>query len=160
MGATFGMGNIDNNRFLAVNSYDNVLRVYDRGSFINTNKLAYRVRHQLYGIGNKNHTIRSAFHCGKKYSPQSKAQDNKDSSGTVKGLNESILLATGSSDGFAYVYDISDAEGKEQLLQKLGAHRDVVYGVTFHPDKAVMASFSKDSTIKVWAPRLSPARES
>ena len=75
----------------------------------------------------------------------------------VRGLEQSFLLATGSSDGFAYVYDLSGT-GAQSLqsitnpLQRLGAHRDVVYGVNFHPKRPIMASHSKDWTIKLWAP--------
>eukprot|EP00668_Euglena_longa_P046298 GGOE01061983.1.p1 GENE.GGOE01061983.1~~GGOE01061983.1.p1 ORF type:complete len:490 (+),score=157.57 GGOE01061983.1:80-1471(+) len=153
--ANFGPGNVDNGRYLAVNSYDNVLRVYDRGSLINTGTLTFRVRHQLYGHKNKNHTIKSSFYCGPQYGrqgqPPKKVESLDDS--RARGLERSFLLATGSSDGFAYVYDISSADGvSNRLLQKLGAHKDVVYGVTFHPHLPVLVSHSKDSTIKVWAP--------
>ena len=69
--ANFGLGTVDNGRFMAVNSYDNVLRVYDRGSLMNIGNLQFRVRHQLYGPKNKNHTIKSSFYCGPAPHPSS-----------------------------------------------------------------------------------------
>ncbi|RUP45012.1 hypothetical protein BC936DRAFT_148731 [Jimgerdemannia flammicorona] len=48
---------------MAVNSYDNVMRVYDRG--LNPPISPSRLLHALKGFKNKNWPIKSSFYCGK-----------------------------------------------------------------------------------------------
>eukprot|EP01012_Entosiphon_sulcatum_P024927 TRINITY_DN3019_c0_g1_i1.p1 TRINITY_DN3019_c0_g1~~TRINITY_DN3019_c0_g1_i1.p1 ORF type:complete len:467 (-),score=74.63 TRINITY_DN3019_c0_g1_i1:7-1380(-) len=154
----FAEGSVDNHRFLAVNSYDNVLRVYDRGSTIlNTDRPSYRLREQLYGLKNKNFPIKSSFYTGKNYNPKVQVQEEgkeetpDDRESAAKGLDESMLLATGSCDSLAYVYDLSNEGGS--LLQKLSGHKDIVFGIHCHPTDPILASYSADGLIKIWAPK-------
>jgi WD40 repeat protein len=60
----------DNGRCLAVNSYDNYLRVYDRGAFlIGSKTAALRPLHALRGVVNRNWPIKSSFFVGADYRP-------------------------------------------------------------------------------------------
>ena len=62
-----------------------------------------------------------------------------------------MLVATGSTDGRAYVYDISSPHG--ELLQRLGGHTERVYDTSFHPNEPLLATCSADFTIRLWAAR-------
>lgn len=60
----------DNGRCLAVNSYDNYLRVYDRGAFLFGSKTAaLKPVHALRGVVNRNWPIKSSFFVGADYRP-------------------------------------------------------------------------------------------
>ncbi|KAI1314381.1 hypothetical protein EDD11_002246 [Mortierella claussenii] len=148
-------------RWLAVNSYDNVIRVYDRGFEPPTT--IPRLIHSLKGYRNKHWPIKSAFFHGKEYiagatmrrtgkvrgadgdeEPQSILSD-KDTP-----LESSLLLASGSMDPYVYLYDVGAGDGQYDLLQKLSGHTDRVYDVDFHPIDHVLASGSADFSVKVW----------
>ena len=68
-------------------------------------------------------------------------------------VHSSVLLATGSADGDAYVFDVSGPRGSGGLLQRLRGHTDRVYAVDFHPELPLLASGSADFGIKLWAPQ-------
>ncbi|KAI9209632.1 WD40-repeat-containing domain protein [Polychytrium aggregatum] len=159
-------GSDDEPRYMAVNSYDNVIRVYDRGFTPPTS--AQRLIHSLKGHKNKNWPIKSSFfhyrdgqglgsakransHSDLLYLKDSETESsdgnrtNKD-----KSAEPNILLATGSSDPSVYIYSVGGAEGTSELVQKLEGHTDRVYAVNFHPTEALLASCSADSTIKMW----------
>ena len=68
-----------------------------------------------------------------------------------RGPEHSILLATGSSDPYVYIYDVGGPQG--ELVQRLPGHSDRVYSVCFHPLNPILASCSADFTIKVWVPK-------
>lgn len=60
----------DHGRCIAINSYDNYLRVYDRGSLLFGNKKAdMKPLHVLRGVVNRNWPIKSSFFVGKEYRP-------------------------------------------------------------------------------------------
>lgn len=60
----------DYGRFMAVNSYDNYLRVYDRGSFLfKGEKPELEAVHALRGINNTHWPIKSSFFLGADYRP-------------------------------------------------------------------------------------------
>lgn len=64
---TFGE---DYGRFMAVNSYDNYLRVYDRGSFVlKGEKPQLKPVHSLQGLHNTHWPIKSSFFLGADYRP-------------------------------------------------------------------------------------------
>ncbi|CAO3606838.1 unnamed protein product [Cunninghamella echinulata] len=114
----------DEPRYMAVNSYDNLLRVYDRGMDPPTSTL--RQVHTLKGFTNKNWPIKSSFYCGSEYNssiisrPTSTANDDSDKSNikrdyfssTELGPKEekSVLLATGSADPYAYLYNVGEVK--------------------------------------------------
>jgi WD40 repeat protein len=60
---------------------------------------------------------------------------------------DGTLLATGSQDGIARVWDV--AGGKER--GKFSGHEDVVSSVAFSPNGKWLASGSWDNTIRMWS---------
>ncbi|KAF9960056.1 hypothetical protein BGZ72_008014 [Mortierella alpina] len=147
-------------RWLAANSYDNVIRVYDRGFEPPTTMP--RLIHSLKGYRNKHWPIKSAFFHGKDYIAGAAARR----SGKVRGgdgeeppsissdkdvpLESSLILASGSMDPYVYLFDVGTGDGQYDLLQKLSGHTDRVYDVDFHPIDHVLASGSADFSVKVW----------
>ncbi|EGG19968.1 hypothetical protein DFA_07079 [Cavenderia fasciculata] len=155
----------DDGRFLAVNSYDNVLRVYDR-SKVSIVSHPYslapmKLLHSLTGHKNKNWPIKSSIFVGKDYSDgpnikqggEVKLEDDDDDENRNEDINQSVLLATGSADYNAYLFDIGFSKQSGRLLQKLEGHTDRVYSVKFHPSEPILASCSADSTIRLWSPK-------
>ncbi len=67
-----------------------------------------------------------------------------------KSISSSFLIATGSADNSAYVFDIGTVGSSSPLLQKLEGHKDRVYAVHFHPSDPILASCSADATLKIW----------
>lgn len=65
----------DYGRFMAVNSYDNYLRVYDRGSFmLKGEKPQLKPVHSLRGLQNTHWPIKSSFFLGANYRPPQNAR--------------------------------------------------------------------------------------
>lgn len=110
-------------RYLAVNSYDNVLRVYDRG--LDPPKSNMRLMHSLVGHKNKNWPIKSAFYQGplvprlkrdgqygsegldELHDHHSHREFRGSASGNRRQIeNRYLLLATGSADPYALVYSV------------------------------------------------------
>ncbi|KAF9391633.1 hypothetical protein CPB97_005928 [Podila verticillata] len=147
-------------RWLAVNSYDNVIRVYDRGFEPPTTMP--RLIHSLKGYRNKHWPIKSAFFHGKDYIAGAAARrpgkvrggDGEETSQSVLGrdipLESSLILASGSMDPYVYLFDVGGGDGQYEVLQKLGGHTDRVYDVDFHPVDHILASGSADFSVKVW----------
>ncbi|RHZ45409.1 hypothetical protein Glove_680g43 [Diversispora epigaea] len=161
-------------RYMAVNSYDNVIRMYDRG--IEPFKTKPRLIHVLKGYKNKGWPIKSSFFLGKeyKYSTVQRSTQNNNiydgeesqngSTGDVayekdKPLEASLLLATGSADPYAYIFNVGGPEGTGELLQRSEGHTDFVYAVDFHPTEPMLATCSADNTIKIWAPNTRGKKE-
>ncbi|KAI8339023.1 WD40-repeat-containing domain protein [Chlamydoabsidia padenii] len=113
----------DEPRYMAVNSYDNLLRVYDRGMDPPKSKL--RQVHALKGFINRNWPIKSSFYCGSEFHssirsrPTTTNNDHNDhdySSIPNDYLSElaepkeekSVLLATGSADPYVYLYNVGE----------------------------------------------------
>ncbi|CAG8583953.1 4971_t:CDS:10 [Paraglomus brasilianum] len=155
----------EDSRYMAINSYDNVIRVYDRG--IEPPKTTPRMIHALKGYKNKGWPIKSSIFQGKEYQSSTtrwttlhRKDDEYVQSGSEdvgafekdRTLEASLLLATGSADPCAYLYNISGPEGTGELLQRLEGHTDFVYAVDFHPTEPMLATCSADCTIRVWAP--------
>ncbi|CAG8527151.1 15215_t:CDS:10, partial [Acaulospora colombiana] len=65
-----------------------------------------------------------------------------------KPLEASLLLATGSADPCAYIYNVGGPESTGELLQRLEGHTDFVYAVDFHPTEPTLATCSADYTIR------------
>ncbi|CAG8697215.1 42121_t:CDS:10 [Gigaspora margarita] len=152
-------------RHMAVNSYDNLIRIYDRG--IEPPKIQPRLIHILKGYKNKGWPIRSSFFLGKDYqysiAQRTQTKDIYDEPKQIdsvdnvfydkdKSLEESLLLATGSADPYAYLFNVGGPERTGELLQRLEGHTDFVYAVDFHPFEPILASCSADFTIKIWVP--------
>ncbi|CAM0135917.1 unnamed protein product [Umbelopsis sp. WA50703] len=136
------LNDYDEPRYMAINSYDNILRICDRG--LDPPKSDMRLVHTLKGFKNKNWPIKSSFYTGKEYNASIPSRQNK-------AIEEkSVLLATGSSDPYVYLYNIG--ENTAELMQRLEGHTDRVYAANFHPTEPILASCSADYTIKVWGP--------
>jgi WD40 repeat protein/3',5'-cyclic AMP phosphodiesterase CpdA len=56
------------------------------------------------------------------------------------------LLATGSEDALARIWDIATGELREELT----GHAEPVNGVTFSPDSRLVATGSDDTTVRIW----------
>ncbi|KAI9219150.1 WD40-repeat-containing domain protein [Blastocladiella britannica] len=158
--AVAGAGLSDEPRYMAVNSYDNVIRVYDRG--FAPPRTHTRLMHSLKGHKNKNWPIKSAFYNGNDFTmttfPRSMSQSKDADPLDVSSLDPakpteepSMLLATGSADPYAYLYAVGTSEGQTEMIQRLEGHSDRVYATAFHPTEAVLATCSADFTIKVWS---------
>ncbi|KAF0700131.1 Aste57867_9319 [Aphanomyces stellatus] len=164
----------EDGRYLAVNSYDNILRVYDRGSkLISHAQDPMQLSYFVTGHKNKNWPIKSSFFRGEGYNykltlPSARYPHRKltDGDGEENGYPdreekapEVMLLATGSSDNRIYIHDVSQRRSANaisaSLLQRIDAHTDRVYGVDFHPSEPILASASADFTVKIWIPRSS-----
>lgn len=146
-------GENDEGRYLGVNSYDNVVRVYDRCTMGPLSTMVLTNTHT--GYKNKNWPIKSAFFVGKHFNSSTKSQSDPDSKDDEEedaaDIHGSLLLATGSADTSAYIFDSAKRGGA--LLQRLDGHSDKVYAVDFHPADPVLASCSADFTVRVWAPK-------
>ncbi|KAF9140128.1 hypothetical protein BGX30_006993 [Mortierella sp. GBA39] len=147
-------------RWLAVNSYDNVIRVYDRGFEPPTTMP--RLVYSLKGYRNKHWPIKSAFFHGKDYiagaagrrTGKVRGGDGDEAASTISDkdipLESSLILASGSMDPYVYLFDVGAGDGQYEVLQKLSGHTDRVYDVDFHPVDHVLASGSADFSVKVW----------
>jgi len=150
-------------RYLSVNSYDNIIRVYDRG-FSPPSKQCKNVL-SLKGYKNRNWPIRSSFNCylNEKSdilgipSPSdeniltNRTKINDNANYKDDKLNMTALLATGSSDSYAYIYSLKlNQEGFVAPTQRLEGHTGIVYSTSFHPTNPILATCSSDCTIRIW----------
>ncbi|KAI8145099.1 WD40-repeat-containing domain protein [Fennellomyces sp. T-0311] len=161
----------DEPRYMAVNSFDNILRIYDRG--MDPPKSDTRLVHMLKGFKNKNWPVKSSFYCGSGYNasilsrPTAATIGDKDTDLLASGGDyvefpemkeeKSVLLATGSADPYAYLYNVG--EDSAELMQRLEGHTDRVYTVNFHPTEPILASGSADFTVKIWGPSLARGKK-
>eukprot|EP00474_Spongospora_subterranea_P000488 CRZ00946.1 hypothetical protein [Spongospora subterranea] len=130
-----------NGSILAVNSYDNIIRVYDR--------LSMEVLFELIGPKNCNWPIRSSIFTSGELSENFLDDDDNIRSHSVN----TCLIASGSADSTVFVFDLTSASQSEQKRlsgRGLYGHKDRVYSVSFHPGRALLASASADSTIRIW----------
>lgn len=163
-------------RFISVNSYDDVLRVYRRGLSLHSERSAVPqvdLVHAVEGHTNRHYPIKSAFFEGRDYQIGStwsvrrqgaRGNDEEDSElhspmhesdeARQGGIGESLVLATGSAEpgGGIYLFDVGGPTGTAELIQKLEGHEDRVCGVCFHPKHPIMASCSADKTVRIWTP--------
>jgi COMPASS component SWD3 len=145
-------------RLLAVNCYDNIIRVFDRGSLLisqREQRSQMQLVHFLEGHKNKNWPIKSSFFRGNSYEMLQQEHVHEDQVGDrepdISSIHRSMLLATGSADNRVYLYNVSGSEGTAEIVQRLEGHRDRVYGAEFHPFEPVLASCSADFTVRIWA---------
>jgi COMPASS component SWD3 len=207
-------GTPDDGRYVAVNSYDNVLRVYERAA-AGARSSRLELVHALKGHQNKNWPIRCSWYVGKNFhrarpllrrpTPHDFADRTDEQAGDEGGagaderkqppplfgsvnggsgsagnggsggggggvvvasgggvaggaleegwgsrsVHDAMLLASGSADGRAYIFDVGGARGAK-LVQRLEGHTDRVHGVSFHPQDPLLATCSADCSIKIW----------
>lgn len=147
-------------RYLSVNSYDNIIRVYDRG-FSPPSKQCKTVL-SLKGYKNRNWPIRSSsnYYNIEKSSrlgmPSTNDEDilsNRSDNTNFKNDKSDLtaLLATGSSDSYTYIYSLKlNQEGYIAPIQRLEGHTGIVYSTSFHPTNPILATCSADCTIRIW----------
>lgn len=87
------------------------------------------------------------------------AASSSSASSSGATVHTTVLLATGSADGDAYVYDVGGPSGSGELVQRLRGHTDRVYAVDFHPHEPILASGSADFSVRLWAPQISRRRK-
>ncbi|KAL2641342.1 hypothetical protein R1flu_008929 [Riccia fluitans] len=163
----------DDGVHLAVNSYDNVLRVYDKFSVTEQPQMrlsGLRLAHAISGTRTRNWPIKSTLFQGHDYWQLARKRwpredDGLSSNGDFRlrsteiqsseklNIQDSLLLASGSADHVAYLYDVSGPTGTAELVQQLEGHTDRVCGAIFHPQDPVLATYSADFTLKLWKPR-------
>jgi WD40 repeat protein len=140
-------------RLLAVNCYDNALRVH-RASADGVRRALLTVP----GLALRNWPIRSAFGVG----------DNFNLVEGARGLAGALLLATGGADNSVSLCDIGDAVRGEltaplavdagaalaPVQQRLSGHTDRVYTVDVRPQSQTLtlASASADGSVRLWTP--------
>ena len=71
----------------------------------------------------------------------------------IVDVSRTVLLASGSADTAAYLYDVGGPADTARLVQRLMGHRDRVYVAQFHPHQPLLATGSADHTIKLWGPK-------
>jgi len=141
-------------QYLAVNAYDNLVRIYDRTQSALTTTpeqsdgLTLVRSLSAPGFSTCGYPIKSSFYLGEKRQLRYSALGLSDFATTDHSLQESFLLATGSVDGAVYIFDLDQSS----LVSRLeGHHKDKVYAAEFHPKEPVLATCSGDSTIILWA---------
>ncbi|KAJ2224995.1 hypothetical protein GGF40_002415 [Coemansia sp. RSA 1286] len=149
--------------YMAVNSYDNVVRVYDRVD--DPSVPTPRVIHELRGIRSRNWPIKNAF-----FDPQVAQEKlmglydddyyelDTRSQSEARGLRSTLFLLTGSAEPYAYLYRLNthsksvriDDKTKRGVRQRLEGHSDRVYAVATHPSEIKACTTGADSTIRLW----------
>ena len=117
--------------------------------------------HRLAGHKNRNWPIKSSIFVGHDYvrgaaqrrgAHEAAAFDGADDAASHNPLtiHETAVVATGSTDHHAYLFDVGGPPGTGELVQRLEGHADRVYATHFHPQEPILASCSADFTIKIW----------
>eukprot|EP00039_Didymoeca_costata_P028676 m.21928 g.21928 ORF g.21928 m.21928 type:complete len:431 (-) comp7284_c0_seq2:110-1402(-) len=137
--------------YLAVNSYDNVLRVY--GEVTIGTQTGMELLHSVTGHITKNFPIRCSLYRGLEITPTERLEDTGNTYRDTEESHETLTVATGSADGIVRLFDVTrrDDSMPAREIQLLKGHTSRVYGVDFHPRKPMFASSSADGTVRVWA---------
>ena len=86
------------------------------------------------------------------------AADDDDEAAPPPSIQRTSLVASGSTDGHLYIYDVGGhAAHGGTLTQRLEGHSDRVYATSFHPHEPILASCSADFTLKIWVPQTGAA---
>ncbi|KAA8500017.1 Protein will die slowly [Porphyridium purpureum] len=163
--ASPAFGDEEDGRYLSVNSYDNFLRVYDRGHMLwgsAADSNMFKPLHAFLGPINRSWPIRSSFFRadntahhprGGELDDDVGIDDDGAMRGSADGINtaahQPVLLASGSADGNAYVFEVGSSETARQILR---GHTDRVYCTSFHPTDPILATCSADHLVKIWGP--------
>lgn len=153
-------------RYVTVNSYDNVLRVFDRGA---SEGDPCELIQAFEGHVNRNWPIRSSLFIGRNFHrarpiPRRATPGPEGVSGPGAGdddwrwraaLDDTMLVATGSADDTALVFDAGakPAPGRAQApVQTLSGHEGRVHAAVFQHsmDAPRLATCSADFRIKIW----------
>ncbi|KAJ2310661.1 hypothetical protein IWW54_003070 [Coemansia sp. RSA 2705] len=149
--------------YMAANSYDNVLRVYDRVD--DSSVPTPRVIHELRGIRSRNWPIKNAFLDPRVAQEQLLGLYDDDyyeldmrSQSEARGLRSMLFLLTGSAEPFAYLYKLNthskpvrvDDKARRGSRQRLEGHSDRVYAVATHPTEIKACTAGADGSIRLW----------
>ena len=123
-------------RFMAVNSYDNCLRVYDRGSFIfESEKAELELIHVLEGPTYKNWPIKSSFFLGADYKPPRLSTPRKStgSRNRASQVQPGVAAAGGNGDADLRPGTSSEERDDEESTSSESSSEDEING---HEDAA------------------------
>lgn len=127
---------------VGANCYDNILRVFALPTKVKGSKP--KLLNTLEGHKNMNWPIKSSMFRGPVLA-------NLEETAKSDRAIDRTLIATGSADKCAYIFDITDDKMKSE---RLAGHKGRVYGVDFHPKRPTVASCSADGVIKLWEPKI------
>eukprot|EP00300_Choanocystis_sp_HF-7_P027713 c32918_g1_i1.p1 GENE.c32918_g1_i1~~c32918_g1_i1.p1 ORF type:complete len:473 (+),score=61.65 c32918_g1_i1:69-1421(+) len=144
-------GESEDGHYMCVNSYDDVLYIY---ACDKSRHDAPALMHTLRGHRNRNWPIQSSIFQGRLYRRTAEGAglwgnallDGRD-------VASCLLVATGSADNEARIFDITGPEKSGVLHQRLQGHKDRVYCAVFHHTDPLLATCSADSVIKIWTPK-------
>lgn len=137
-------------RLLATNSYDDTVRVLTEEEGAGDADVRWRQLCELQGHKNQSWPVRSSICVADGWA----RLWGEDEDGPPRWQpHGTALLATGSTDGHAHVYSVSNSAAGvvTELVQLLNGHTDRVYATSFHPTEMLLATASADFTVKVWA---------
>lgn len=141
-------------KYMAVNAYDNTVRLYDRGP--NPAKKSLDLLCTATGHVSKNWPIRcSVFHDSNAVIRKGNADllnpDENPGKAVAEAALEDVLMACGSADNDIHVFHGGSTDGVAPLLQRLKGHTGRVYSVHFHPTEPLLLSCSEDTVGRIWA---------
>ncbi|GJD09037.1 WD repeat-containing protein 5 [Galdieria sulphuraria] len=153
-------------QYLAVNAFDNTIRVYDRGGYLLGSSCtdSLKLLHTLKGIKSQNWPIRCSFYQGAdflrfiKSGLSSKDRLDTREGNPLSGISFSNSVANQTSNIHSLV-PLSNYRPQETLTLASGSADGNIYiydvgqpEVCFHPTEPIFASCSADYLIKIWVP--------
>lgn len=146
----------DYGRFMAVNSYDNYLRVYDRGLFMYKGKRPELMPvHALRGVYNKHWPIKSSFFIGADYQPpksgatRTARRRRKVSGGDEGGSNSGYEEFSDEGDEHSSYESSSENSGELDEKRKEYSEGEETVGGTIR-NGLILASGSADGNIYIF----------
>jgi len=169
---------------LSANSYDDILRIYRLPDNVRAKEI--KLLCSLRSHKNSNWPIKSSMFHGnttqypaKGFSTDTKSESISPADTKSGSLSPSTLpsirtlVATGSTDHNAYVFDVTfvaarqsgkakdSQSGQNRIpdplspgvgdgVEVLSGHKGRVYSVDFHPERPILATASEDSSIQLW----------
>ena len=112
--------------------------------------------HECRGHKNNAWPIVSSFFMGKDYRGKSRWKpvlSTEDNAMKAPNFNQTVLLASGSSDNVTYLYDVGGPQGTCKLVQKLEGHTGRVYSTNFHTIEPLLSTGGVDGLVKIWGPK-------
>ena len=129
----------------------------------NKKQLEYTLSNVLPSVQTRSFNVRATYWQGKQRRQVSQQLfDDTDqrvgdpSKLILRKLHECDLVVSGGGSNFATVFDVTD-DGSPVVLQRLEGHKDRVTGATVHHSelRPLVATFSSDTTLRIWAPAKS-----
>ncbi|KAG8346864.1 hypothetical protein TRVL_02311 [Trypanosoma vivax] len=148
--------NKDDSKRLLVVSADNMVRLYGGVGLNPSTHNSFTLRNVVGGLPIRGYTARAAFWrgTGTKTNVSSFFDDGeREGDARSRHLTECDIMVTCGAENTACIYDVTE-KGTAVLIEKLKGHRDRVVGAAVHPAdrKPVIATYSADNTVRIWAP--------